>query len=141
MLKKRIKYEDYNGEIREEDFYFNLNASELIELEWNPSGKKISETIDELSRSTDNQRIIEIFKDLLLRSYGEKSSDGRRFIKSDEIRKEFEQSKAFEELYMELFTNANKAAEFVQGIIPDTDKIRKRIEEGQGGSSRENQPS
>ena len=76
--------------------------------------------------------LIDLFKDLILRSYGEKSADGRRFIKSKELSTAFSQTEAYSELFMELVTDAEKAAEFVNGITPaiPTDKATlKDIEE------------
>lgn len=117
MLKKTIKFTDYNGVNREEDFYFNLTKAELMEMEMSTSGG-LAEMIQKIVATQDAPAIIKIFKDLVLKAYGEKSSDGRRFIKSDEIRASFEQTEAYSILFMELATDADAAAKFINGIVP-----------------------
>ena len=117
MLKKTIKYTDYNGTERTEDFYFNLSKAEIMEMEMSTSGG-LAEMIQRIVAAQDAPAIIKIFKDLVLKAYGQKSPDGRRFIKTEELRKEFEQTEAYSQLFMELATDADAAAAFVNGIIP-----------------------
>lgn len=119
MLKKTIAYTDYNGTNRTEDFYFNLTRTEIAEMEYNTgTSKSFTGLIQEIVDSNDIGKIISIMKELILKSYGVKSDDGRRFIKNDDVREAFEQNPAFDELYMELSTDPNKATEFITGIIP-----------------------
>ena len=117
MLKKKITYTDYNGVERTEDFYFNLTKAEIMEMELSISGG-LSETIQRVVEAKDSPALIKIFKDLILKAYGEKSMDGKRFVKSEEISTAFSQTEAYSNLFMELATNDEKAAEFVNGIIP-----------------------
>lgn len=117
MLKKTITYTDYNGVERIEDFYFNLNKAEVMELEMGTSGG-LSEMINRIVAAQDAPSIIKVFKDLVLRAYGEKSPDGKRFIKSEELSMAFAQTDAYSILFMELATDADKAAKFVNGILP-----------------------
>lgn len=117
MLKKNIKYVDYDGNDRAEDFYFNLNKAEIVELELGTTGG-LTKTLEKIVQEKDNKRIVEYFKDIILKAYGEKSADGRRFIKSQELRDSFEQTEAYAELFMELSSNAKAAAEFISGIVP-----------------------
>jgi len=117
MLKKTIKYVDFNGKEREEDFWFNLNKAELMEMEMSVSGG-LAATIRCVSAAQDTPSIIKLFKDLILKAYGIKSLDGREFEKSPEISRKFAQTNAYSELFMELATNADAAAEFVNGIVP-----------------------
>lgn len=117
MLKKTIKYTDFNGTSREEDFYFNLTKAEVMEMQMSESGG-LAEMIQKIVSAQDAPSIIKVFKDLVLKAYGEKSNDGRRFIKNDEIRDGFAQTEAYSILFMELATDADKAAEFVNGIVP-----------------------
>lgn len=117
MLKRTITYTDYNGVERTEDFYFNLNQAELTEMEMSASGG-LSGMIKTITSRLDAPAIMRIFKDLILRSYGEKSNDGRRFEKSKEISIAFSQTEAYSQLFMELVTDADKAAAFVEGISP-----------------------
>lgn len=121
MLKKTIKYPDYNGKEREEDFYFNLNKAELTEMEFSQDGG-LTSLIERVVKEQDNKEIIKIFKDLVLKAYGVKSDDGRRFIKNDEIRDSFVQTEAYSELFMELATDADAAAAFINGITPAVPK-------------------
>lgn len=121
MITKTIKYTDYNGVEREEKFLFNLTKAELMEMEMGTTGG-LAETIQRIVETQDTPSIIKIFKDLLLKSYGEKSTDGKRFIKVNEDGKplsvQFEQTQAYSELFMELATDSEAAVEFIKGIIP-----------------------
>ena len=117
MLKKTITYHDYNGVEYTQDFYFNLSKAEIMEMEMGTTGG-LAEMITKIVAAQDAPAIINIFKDLILKSYGEKSADGKRFIKSDEISTAFTQTEAYSELFMELATDAEAAAAFVNGIIP-----------------------
>lgn len=117
MLKKNIKYVDYDGNARAEDYYFNLNKAEIVELELGTTGG-LTKTLEKIVQEKDNKRIVEYFKAIILKAYGEKSADGRRFIKSQELRDSFEQTEAYAELFMELSSNAKAAADFISGIVP-----------------------
>lgn len=118
MLKKTIKYTDYNGNERTEDFYFNLTKAELMEMELSVDSG-MTAMLRKIIQTQQNAKLADLFKQLLLKSYGEKSDDGKRFIKSQELRDAFEQTEAYSELYMELATNAEAAIEFVKGIVPN----------------------
>lgn len=127
MITKTIKYVDYNGTEREEKFLFNLSKAELMEMEMGTTGG-LAEAIQKIVEAQDAPQIIKIFKELILKAYGQKSADGKRFIKSKELSEEFSQTEAYSQLFMELATNAEKAAEFVKGIVPgdiDTSNIAK----------------
>lgn len=117
MLKKTITYTDYNGNERTEDFYFNLTKAEIMEMEMSTTGG-LAEAIQRIVKAQDQPAIIKIFKDLVLRAYGEKSADGKRFIKSEEITTGFSQTEAYSILFMELATDADAASKFVNGIVP-----------------------
>jgi hypothetical protein len=117
MLKKTITYIDYDDNKRTEDFYFNLNKAELTEMELSHDGG-LTRVMEKIVSTQDSRKIVEIFKDLILRAYGEKSLDGRRFIKNQEIRDSFAQTEAYSNLFMELASNAEAAAAFVNGIAP-----------------------
>lgn len=118
MIKKTITYTDYNGNERTEDFYFNLNKAELMEMEMSTTGG-LAEMIQRIVAAQDAPAIIKIFKELVLNAYGQKSPDGKRFIKKDELREEFSQTEAYSQLFMELATDADAAAKFIKGIIPN----------------------
>jgi len=117
MLKREITYEDFNGNSVTDTFYFNLTKSELIEMEAKYKGG-LEAIIIQIVETQDKQKLINIFKDVILASYGKKSEDGRRFIKSDELREEFTQTPAYDIFFFELATNAEKGAEFIKGILP-----------------------
>ena len=117
MLIKPITYIDYNGKERTEQFCFNLTKAEITEMELGINGG-LSEKIKRIIESEDQASIVELFKDLILKSYGEKSLDGKKFIKSKELSDGFAQTEAYSDLFMELATDSEKAAEFANGIIP-----------------------
>ena len=117
MLKKTITYTDFNGNERTEDFYFNLTKAEVMEMEMSTTGG-MAEMIQRIVAAQDAPAIIKIFKDLVLKAYGQKSPDGKRFVKNNELREEFAQTEAYSQLFMELATDADAAAKFVNGIMP-----------------------
>ena len=121
MIKKTITYTDYNNVERTEDFYFNLTKAEVMEMELSTAGG-LAEMITKIVSAQDAPAIIKIFKELVLKAYGEKSPDGKRFIKSEEISAAFAQTEAYSKLFVELATNADVASEFVNGIVPAADK-------------------
>lgn len=118
MLKKTITFTDYNGVERTEDFYFNLSKAEIMEMQLGTTGG-LAEMIQQIVAAQDAPAIIKIFKDLVLKAYGQKSPDGKRFIKSDALATEFSQTEAYSQLFMELATDSDAAAAFVNGIVPD----------------------
>lgn len=117
MLKKTITYNDYNDNERTEDHYFNLSKAELMEMEMSTTGGFV-EMVQKVVATQDSPSIIKIFKDLILKAYGEKSPDGKRFIKSEELSTAFSQTEAYSVLFMELATDADAAAKFINGIVP-----------------------
>ena len=121
MLKKTITYTDYNGTERTEDFYFNISQAELAEMEMGIEGG-MSAMLQKIIAAKNVPTLIKIFKELILKSYGEKSDDGRRFIKSEELSTAFSQTEAYSDLYILLATNADEASKFVNGIIPEAAK-------------------
>ena len=121
MLSKNIKYTDYNGVEREEAFLFNLSKAELMEMELGTTGG-LADMIKNIVAAQDTPSIVKIFKELVLKAYGEKSPDGKRFIKVDEngqpLSRKFAETEAYSNLFMELATDADAAVKFVRGIIP-----------------------
>lgn len=129
MLKKTITYTDYNGVERTEDFYFNLTKPELIEMELGIDGGFV-EMVDKIIAAKDAQSILRVFKDLIKKSYGVKSEDGKRMIKSDELFNAFSQTEAYTQIYMELAFDAEAAAAFINGVIPnDVQEFAKKAKE------------
>ena len=119
MVVEKIKYTDFNGLEREEDFMFNLTEAEITEMELTTDGG-LSDSIKKIIAAQDTPEIIKVFKMLLLKSYGEKSADGRRFIKSDKLSEEFAQTNAYSQLFMKLATDDKAAVAFINGIMPDS---------------------
>ena len=117
MLKKTITYKDYDDVERTEEFHFNLTKAELTEMNLGQTGGLLA-IITKITATQDMPKIIELFKDIILRSYGEKSLDGKRFVKSDELTKEFTQTEAYSQLFMELAFDSDSAAAFIKGIVP-----------------------
>lgn len=117
MIKKTITYTDYNGTERTENFYFGLNKAEIMDMELSVTGG-MRQLLQMIIDKQDIPKIIEAFKKIIKMSYGEKSPDGRRFIKSAELTEAFVQTEAYSELYMELISDADAAANFINGIVP-----------------------
>lgn len=117
MVKKTIKYTDFNGVQREDNFYFNLTKAEIAEMEVSKEGG-LGEYIQKITKEQNNKEIMSTFKELILKSYGVKSEDGLRFIKSEKLSEEFAQTEAYSELFIELATNAESASEFINNIVP-----------------------
>ena len=126
MLKKTIKYTDYNGVEHTEDFYFNLSKAELTEMELSTTGG-YGEMLQGIVAAEEHTKLVPIIKDIIFKSYGEKSDDGKRFMKSPELSTAFSQTEAYSELFMEIATDADASAAFVNGIIP-TD-VQQKVEE------------
>ena len=126
MVVEKIKYTDFNGVEREEEFMFNLTEAEITEMELTTEGG-LSDSIKKIVSAQNTPQIIETFKMLLLKSYGEKSADGRRFVKSEELSKEFTQTNAYSQLFMKLATDDKSAVAFINGIIPES--MRERVAE------------
>lgn len=117
MLKKTITYSGFNDEEYTEDFYFNLSRAEIIMMESSKAGGMRS-YYERIVKAKDTVAVMECFRDLIHMSYGEKSPDGKRFVKSEELVTAFEQSEAYSELVMELLSDVDKALAFVNGIMP-----------------------
>ena len=120
MLKKTITYEDFDGNIRTEDLYFYLSKAELTEMELSTPGG-FTKKLESITQAQNGSEIMKVFKDIILRAYGEKSDDGRSFIKKRNgvrLAEEFEQTEAYNQLFTELLMDPDKAAAFVNGIMP-----------------------
>ena len=123
MIKKTITYTDYSGNKREEDFYFNINKAEAMEMELMEAGG-MGNMIRRIIKENDPAKLVTIFKNIILKSYGEKSPDGKRFIKSQELIDAFTQTEAYSQLFMELSTDADKASEFINGILSSLSDLK-----------------
>lgn len=117
MLKKTITYTDFDGVERTEDFFFNLTKAELLEMEMTVDGS-FTAHVSKIAAAKDQAELVKFFKELLLKAYGVKSDDGKRFVKNDAVRDEFTATMAYSEIFMELATDAKAATAFVKGIIP-----------------------
>lgn len=118
MYKKTITYDDFDGNTQTEDLYFNFSEAELAELELTFGDGGLSAFINEVISTKDTKKTIKLFKELILKSYGVKSPDGKRFIKNDSIREDFEYSAAYSAMFMELSTNPDALTEFTTKIMP-----------------------
>lgn len=126
MYNKEIKYVDFDGNERTETFQFHLSKAELAEMELSKVGG-FKNYIQAIIDADDREQLLTLFKGLILKSYGRKSEDGKRFVKSEEISRAFEECPAYSELFIELVTNTDAAISFVNGIIPP--ELQKKVEE------------
>lgn len=141
MLKKTITFEDFNGDTVSETHYFNLTKSELIELEANYDGG-LDAAMRALIEAKDGKAIIENFTRIILSAYGQKSPDGKRFVKNEELCTEFKQTAAFDALFMELVSDSEAGATFIKGVLPkdlaeeiDKDELKTKTAEALGAAS------
>lgn len=118
MIKKTVQYVDFNGDSQTEDVYFNLSKAEITEMELSQQGGLLTEHIKKITEAKDNKELITLFKDILVKSIGRRSEDGKRFIKNDAIREEFMSSEAYSTIFMELAFNDEAATEFMNGVMP-----------------------
>ena len=139
MYVKTVTYEDYNGVKRTEDFYFNLTKAELYEMELETKGS-MSELLSRIVKAKEYAEISSVFKTLLLKAYGEKSPDGKHFMKSAEISKQFTYTPAYDIIYCELISNTEAAAAFANGIMPaeivsrlNSEEVQAQLKEIQEG--------
>ena len=135
MLVKTIKFTDYDGQDREGTYYFNMNKAEVIMWLTTAGEYTLDKVLLRLAEEKNGKQIMETFEDLIHRSYGRKTLDGIGFEKSDTLWKEFQQSEAYSELFVELVTDAKKAAAFVNGIIPSqmANEVNKTLMENKDG--------
>lgn len=119
MYKKTIKFTDYNGTEREEDFFFNLNESETIKWEYSYPGG-FSAMMVRITQAQDIKEIIDVFEELIRQSYGEKSPDGREFVKSPKLVERFMQTEAYNKMFMELCSDSKAAADFFNNVLPES---------------------
>lgn len=135
MFVKSIEYEDYAGNKRTENFYFNLNKAEVIKWLTTSGDYTLDKVLERLSNERNGKKIMEIFEELIHLSYGQKSLDDRKFVKNEEVWNDFYQTEAYSVLFTELVTDAKKAVDFVNKIIPrdlasEVEKIIKEHPEG-----------
>lgn len=124
MVKRTIKYVDYDGLERTETFYFNLTKSELIKMEASVDGG-LQNRLQKMTDSPKAPEIMKMMNQIILAAYGEKSDDGRRFMKSEELSKAFEETPAYDEIFMELVTDSKKALDFINSVIPNLAETEK----------------
>lgn len=131
MIKKTVKYEDFNGDVVKEDLYFHLSKAELMDLEVG-SENKFSDRLTKVTETEDAGEVLSVFKEILQNAYGERSEDGKRFVKNSRIREEFASSEAYSELLYELISNPDEAARFVNGLLPASlmEEAESRINSG-----------
>ena len=118
MIKKTVTYTDYNGVVRTEPFYFHFTQAEILDMEMSTEGG-FAERIQRIIDAKDQTSLLKVIKKFVLDAYGVKSEDGRRFIKSQEVKEAFVECPAYSEIYMELLTDDEVAAEFVNKVVPD----------------------
>lgn len=135
MLKRILEFEDYDGNKRSEEHFFNLNKAEVIKWLTTSGDYTLDKVLERLANERNGKKIMEIFEDLIRMSYGRKSLDGRKFEKSEEIWNDFFQTEAYSVLFTDLVTDAAKAADFINGIIPSelAKEVEKIIKENPDG--------
>ena len=126
MLKKTITYTDYDGMERTEDFWFNLSKTELTKLDAELPGGVLG-VLRKIIDKKDRKALVDFIETLILRSYGEKTLDGKRFVKTPEMAEEFMQTPAYDELFMTILSDTDSQTSFINGVIPQS--MAKEIEQ------------
>ena len=126
MYKKTVTYTDFDGVERTEDFWFNFTKAEITEMQLMTDGG-LDKYLERIIKSKDNKAILTAFKELVLKAYGVKSDDGRRFIKNDEIRAEFAQTEAYSDIFIELATDEEAASAFINGVTPNVEAPKNQV--------------
>lgn len=116
MLKQRVKYEGFDGEIIEEDLYFNLTRMDLIELNDRYDSKDMAAYMDKIVKEKNVKELYRVLKDIVLMAYGVKSEDGKRFIKNQTVKDDFAESLAFAQLIEDFHETETAMSDFVTGI-------------------------
>lgn len=130
MLRKSVNYTDFDGNNRTEVLYFNISKPELLDY-LADKGDNFESYVRKLTETSNLKGIMDLFKEIVVISYGEKSEDGRRFIKSEQMSKEFMQTEAYNTLFEELIADPKNAIAFIKGVIPAdlSDKLPDDIEQ------------
>lgn len=134
MYVKEVTYTDYSGTQRTEKFYFNLSQAELMDLEYSIDGGFYAASV-KAQENKDAKKMYELYKTLILKSYGQRSEDGRRFIKSEAAAIEFTQTEAYSQIFMELLTDENTISEFIKAAVPNGAEALKSVQSGQNGNA------
>lgn len=132
MLKRTVTFTNYDGEEVTQDFYFNLTNAEIVEMELSTPGG-LSTMLQRIVNTKDIPETVKLFKEIMLKAYGQKSADGNRFIKNQQLTDDFVASPAFSELYMELAFDSDAATKFINGVIP-ADAASKIQEKAKGAN-------
>ena len=139
MLKKTVKYKNYFGVEKERTLYFDLTKSELMTMSLSTEGG-LENVLENILETEDMPAIIKNFEEILLKSYGEKSEDGERFMKGDDISRKFKESPVYDAIFMELITDEKKAADFINAVFPkDLDEYVEKTLQKQSGQTVDNQ--
>lgn len=134
MYKKTITYKDFNGTERTEDFYFHLKQSTLARMELLEE-KGLVEYLEDIVKAMDRKKLVATFDDIIRKSYGVKSEDGRRFIQNDQVYEEFTETEAYSKFFMELITDDEEAARFINGIMPELPQDHNESEKNVNGEN------
>lgn len=126
MFKKTVTYTDFDGVERTEDFWFNFTKAEITEMQLMKDGG-LDKYLERIIKSKDNKAILTAFKDLVLKAYGVKSDDGRRFIKNNQLRAEFAQTEAYSDIFIELATDEEAATAFINGVTPNVEAPKNQV--------------
>lgn len=125
MFSREFEYTGYDGKPKKDTYWFNLTEAELYEIDLS-SVRGFTAQMNQLLKEERTKEIVDAFKGIILGAVGVISADGRKFIKSEEIKEDFYRSKAYSILFVELVSSGEKVAEFLKGAIPD--EIRMKME-------------
>lgn len=120
MYKKTITYNDYNGNERTEDFYFNLTEADVAKMELSVKGGFV-EYVNRIIANQDQASLIDTWENIIKKSFGVKTPDGRSFMRDEQALAEFMATEAYSKMFMEFLRDADAAGKFINGIVPNKD--------------------
>lgn len=125
MFSRTFEYKGYDGEMRKETWWFNLSETELYKLELGTVGG-VNGMMNRMLREEQPDKIVDMFEKIILTSVGERSADGRRFLKKPrpgmpwgEVAEDFRETPAYDQLFIELVSDGTKVSDFLKGAIPE----------------------
>lgn len=125
MIKKHIIYHDYDGDTREDDFYFSLNQVQFARInKLFPGG--LEAYVEKITKDKNADEMFRVIDILVSEAYGERQ--GAAFIKvapnGQKLSDFFVNTEAYDTLLTELLSDENSLINFLTGCLGQEAQIR-----------------